>query len=249
MLNQETVNKMNEMNLTTMAKAFKAQLSDSELAGLSFEERVGMIVDSEWASRKNNRLKRLICAAGFPDTGACIENVEYLPDRGIDKSKLLKYASCDYITEKRNLLIMAATGGGKTYLACAFGMAACRNYFTVKYIRLPELLAELALSKNNGTYKILLKKFKAVNLLIIDDWLIYPLKESEAHDVLEIAESRYKKGSTIFCSQVDVGGWYDNLGESIVADAICDRIAHESYRIVIGGNDSMRKRKGFKEEG
>jgi len=114
---------------------------------------------------------------------------------------------------------------------------------------LPELLAELTLSKSNGTYKTLLKKFKQVSLLILDDWLIYPLKDAEAHDVLEIVEARYKKGSTIFCSQVDVAGWHESLGESIVADAICDRIAHESYRIVIGGNDSMRKRKGLVEEG
>jgi len=249
MLNQETINKMNEMHLTAMSKAFKAQAAENLVAELSFEERVGMLVDAEWTSRKNNRLKRLIHTAGFPDTGACVENVEYLPDRGLDKSKLFKYASCDYIAEKRNLLIMAATGGGKTYLACAFGMAACRNYCSVKYIRLPELLAELALAKNNGTYKTLLKKFQQVNLLIIDDWLIYALKDSEAHDVLEIVESRYKKGSIIFCSQVDVGGWHSSLGESIVADAICDRIAHESYRIVIGGNDSMRKRKGLTEEG
>jgi len=249
MLNQETIGKMNEMHLTTMSKTFKAQLADASIAGLTFEERVGMLVDAEWTSRKNNRLKRLITAAQFPDTGACIENVEYLPDRELDKAKLLKYAQCDYIAEKRNLLIMAATGGGKTYLACAFGMAACRNYYTSKYIRLPELLAELSLAKTNGTYKTLLKKLKQVNLLILDDWLIYPLKDSEAHDVLEIAEARYKKGSTIFCSQVDVGGWHDNLGESIVADAICDRIAHESYRIIIGGNDSMRKRKGLVEEG
>jgi len=249
MLNQETINKMNEMHLSAMAKAFKAQAVDAGACELSFEERIGMLVDAEWTSRKNNRLKKLIHSAGFPDTAACIENVEYHADRGLDKSKLLKYASCDYIAEKRNLLIMAATGGGKTYLACAFGMAACRNYCTVKYIRLPELLAELALSKINSTYKSLLKKFKQVNLLILDDWLIYPLKDTEAHDVLEIVESRYKKGSIIFCSQVDVGGWHSNLGESLVADAICDRIAHESYRILIGGNDSMRKRKGLKEEG
>jgi len=249
MLNQETINKMNEMHLTAMSKAFKAQAGDSSVAELSFEERVGMLVDAEWTSRKNNRLKRLIHAAGLPDTGACIENVDYLPDRGLDRSKLFKHASCDYIAEKRNILIMAATGGGKTYLACAFGMAACRSYCTVKYIRLPELLAELVLAKNNGTYKTLLKKFKQVNLLIIDDWLIYPLKDSEAHDVLEVVEARYKKGSIIFCSQVDVGGWHESLGESIVAEAICDRIAHESYRIVIGGSDSMRKRKGLQQEG
>lgn len=248
MLNQETINKMNEMHLTAMAKALTAQMEDSAFAGLSFEEHLGMLIDVEWTSRKNNRLKRLICSAGFPDTGACVENVEYLPDRGLDKAKLFKYAGGDYIAEKHNLLIMAATGGGKTYLACAFGMAACRNFCTVRYIRLPELLAELALSKSNGTYKTLLKKLKQVNLLILDDWLIYPLKDAEAHDVLEIVEARYKKGSTIFCSQVDVAGWHESLGESIVADAICDRIAHESYRIVIGG-DSMRKRNGFVEEG
>lgn len=249
MLREETISKMKEMKLTTFADAFKAQCLDSEMESLSFEERVGMLIDAEWTARKNNRFKKLVCVATLSDTRACIENVEYLPDRNLDKVKLLKFASCDYIAEKRNLLIMAATGGGKTYLACAFGMAACRNYFTVKYIRLPDLLADLSIAKANGTYKSLLKKFKKVDLLILDDWLIYPLKSADANNVLEIVEGRYKQGSTIFCSQVDVGGWHQSLGDSVVADAICDRIAHESYRIVIGGKDSMRKRKGLKQEG
>jgi len=249
MLNNSTIEKLNEMHITAMAKAFKAQCEDSAVQALSFDDRFGLLVDSEWTSRKNNRLKRLIWAANFPFTDACLENVEYLPDRGLDRVKITKYGTCGYIESCNNLIIMGATGGGKTYLASAFGMAACRNFFTVKYIRLPELLAEIAMSKADGNYKNVMKRYKLVRLLIIDDWLIFPLKDTEAHDVLEIAEARYKKGSTIFCSQMDIGGWHEKFGESVIADAVCDRIAHESYKITIGGLDSMRKRKGLQPEG
>jgi len=118
---------------------------------------------------------------------------------------------------------------------------------TVKYARLPELLAELAISRAEGNYRKVFKQYRQANLLILDEWLLYPLKEIEARDLLEIAEARYKKGSTIFCSQFEVAGWHEKLGDVTMADAICDRIVHDSYTIVVGGVDSMRKRKGLKE--
>lgn len=136
---------------------------------------------------------------------------------------------------------------GKTYLACALGMAAVRKFLTVKYIRLPELLTELAIARGNGTYRKVVQQYKKPSLLILDEWLLYPLKETEARDLLEIAEARYKKASTIFCSQFDVPGWRDKIGEPILADAICDRIVHDSYPLVIDCKESMHKRKGVSE--
>ena len=141
-----------------------------------------------------------------------------------------------------------ATGSGKTYLANAFGMTASRNFYTVRYVRLPDLLGELAIARAEGTYRKVMKQYRQVKLLILDEWLLYPLKEPEARDLLEIAEGRCKKASTIFCSQFEVGGWHQKIGEPTLADAICDRIVHDSYTIVIGGADSMRKRKGISEE-
>ena len=136
---------------------------------------------------------------------------------------------------------MGATGCGKTYIACALAMAAARQFLTVQYVRLPELLTELAISRTTGTFGKTIAKYKKPALLILDEWLLYQLKESEARDLLEIAEARYKRGSIIFCSQFDVPGWRDKIGSPIIADAICDRIVHDSYRIVIECEESMRK--------
>ena len=248
MLTENTITKMQEMHLTVMAKSFREQLSDANMNSLSFEDRVGLLVDREWSSRKNNHLKRLIKNTGFSDSEACIENIEYLSDRNLDKSQIARLATCNYITEHHNVIFLGATGSGKTYLACALGMAAARNFLSVKYIRLPELLVELSIARNNGTFPRAIQQFKKPALLIIDEWLLYPLKETDARDLLEIVETRYKKASTVFCSQFDIPGWREKIGDPIMADAICDRIVHDSYTILIDCKESMRKRMGVKEE-
>jgi DNA replication protein DnaC len=247
MLNDTTVTKLHEMKLSIMAQSFRQQLKGTEFAELSFEERFGLLVDAEWTSRKNNRLSRLIKNAGFAFNGACIENIEYHDDRKLDKAQISRLASCNYILETHNIIILGATGSGKTYLSNAFGMAAARNFYTVKYVRIPDLLGELAIARGDGTYRKVIKAYKQVKLLILDEWLLFPLKENEARDLLEIVESRYKKASTIFCSQFEVGGWYHKIGEPTLADAISDRIVHDSYNIFIDGKISMRERKGISE--
>lgn len=247
MLTENTVTKLQEMHLSAMAKAFKEQLTDPNIAGMSFEDRFGLLVDHEWTARKNNHLKRLIKNACLAEPNACAEDIEYHADRNLDKTQITRLASCDYITEHYNIMLLGATGSGKTYLACALGIAAVRNFLTVKYIRLPELLTELAIARGNGTFRKVIQQYKKPVLLILDEWLLYPLKETESRDLLEIAEARYKKASTIFCSQFDVPGWRDKIGDPILADAICDRIVHDSYAIVIDCKESMRKRKGVKE--
>lgn len=247
MLTENTVTKLQEMRLGAMAKAFKAQLTDPNMTGMAFEDRFGLLVDQEWTSRKSNHLNRLIKNAGFSESSACVEDIEYHADRNLDKTQIARLATCNYITEHHNIMLLGATGSGKTYLACALGMAAVRNFLTVKYVRLPELLTELAIARGNGTFRKVIQQYKKPSLLILDEWLLYPLKEIEARDLLEITEARYRKASTIFCSQFDVPGWRDKIGEPILADAICDRIVHDSYTIVIDCKESMRKRKGVQE--
>jgi len=245
MVNEATINKLHDMKLSAMAEAFRQQMKEKSIHALSFPERFGLLVDHEWDTRKNNRLKRLIHRADFPISGACMEDIEYQSDRKLDKEHLLQLSTCSYITEKNNIIILGATGAGKTYLGCALGMSACRHFFSVKYIRLPDLLDELSVAKGEGIFQKVMLGYKKIDLLILDEWLLFPLTDSESRDLLEIVETRYSRCSTIFSSQFDVSGWHTKIPEAPLSEAIFDRIVHNSYTVIIGGEESMRKRKGI----
>ena len=169
-----------------------------------------------------------------------MENIEYIAERHLDREQILRLASCSYIQEARNVIILGATGAGKTFLACSLGVADA-----VRYLRLPDLLVEIAVARRDGTYREYMKQLKKVKLLILDG-LLYPLKEAEARDVLELVEARNKVASTIFSSQYDTSEWHENLYDPTLADAICDRIIYNAYTVQIEG-ESMRKRMGMTE--
>jgi DNA replication protein DnaC len=233
MTNEATINKLIEMHMTAMADAYRIQLQDSSLAEVPFEDRIGLLVDIEYTSRKNNRLKRLIKKAGFDQPEASIADIDFNSGRKLNKSLIERLAACEYVAQKHNVIILGATGSGKSYMACALGMAACKQFYSVKYIRLPELLAELAIARGDGSFKKVISQYQKYNLLIMDEWLLVKLTETEARDLLEIIHARSKKASTIFCSQFAPAGWYNKIEGDTIADAILDRIVHDSYTIEI----------------
>ena len=255
MTNQSTIDKLIEMRLTTMADAFRNQLDDPKFKEVPFEDRFGMLVDIEYSNRKNNRQKRLIHNAGFDQPEANIMDINYTSGRKLNKELINRLATCEYISEHRNLFITGATGCGKTYMACAFGMEACKQYFNTRYVRLPDLLLDLQSARSDGNFTNVLKKYTNPVLLIIDEWLLLKLTESEARDLFELIHKRRKRSSTIFCSQYRESEWYQQIcgGESTLADAIMDRISYDSYKIDIESTDpskdiSMREVYGLNPE-
>ena len=248
MTNQSTLNKLLAMRLPSMAEAFRTQMDDPRMKNIPFDDRFGMLVDIEYNNRRSNGLKRLINNAGFDQPEAFVGDINYTSGRKLNKELIQRLASCEYITEHRNLFITGATGSGKTYLACAFGMEACKQRYKTMYIRLPDLLMDLDIARSDGSYKKTMAKYTNPVLLILDEWLLLKPTEAEQHDILELLHRRRRRSSTIFCSQYDSDGWYEQLGgsNSPLAEAILDRIKHDSYKINIvpidpANNRSMRE--------
>ena len=242
MTNQSTIDKLIEMHMTPMADAFRIQLKDQSMAEVPFEDRFGMLVDTEYTARKNNRLHRLIKKADFEQPEASIAALDYGHNRKINRNLIERLATCEYITEYRNIFITGATGSGKSYLACAFGMEACKHYYTVRYIRVPDLLLELQSARDSGRFKEVLKKYTNPVLLILDEWLLMKVSEEDSANLLELIHKRRKHSSTIFCSQYWEEDWYENMGgkDNPLTDAIMDRIAFDSYKIPIKSIDPAK---------
>lgn len=239
MLNQATVDKLQAMKMAAMAEAFHKQLESGQWADLSFEERFGMLIDTEWTSREQKKLSRRLTSARlrYP---ASLEDIDYKTPRGLDRQVVLSLSSGAWIREHHNLVITGTTGTGKSYLACAFVERACRSGFTAAYVRSTRLLQDLHVARGDGSYTRLMNRLAKVDLLAIDDWLINPLKDTERRDLLEVVEDRYEKGATLLATQLPVKAWHEAIGEPTLADAICDRLIHRAHRIDLKG-PSMRE--------
>ena len=238
MLNNQTIEKLRDMKLKTMAQMLSQP--DPSYLELSFEERLGLMVEKEWMAKKNSKIKRLLRNANL-GLNACIEDIDYSSNRTINKQSILELASCDFIEKSLNIITTGKTGSGKTYLICAFGNSACRKGYTVKYFRIPELLLEIQEAKSNSQYSKFMRGLQNTRLLILDDIGLKSYTLEESRDILEIAESRYNRGSMILSGQISQSQWYELFPDPTIADAIMDRIIHNSYILELDSKLSMRE--------
>jgi DNA replication protein DnaC len=242
MINDETLDKLNGMRLRTMAEVFR-ELVEKPSNDLSFEEKVGMMVDREWIERDNRRSGRRVKEAKLPTSGT-IEEVATDSSRGIDKAALRSLATCAWIASKQNVIILGPTGVGKTFIAAALAHAACRSGLRALYVRVPRLVHQLSIARADGTYASELARLSRFDVLVLDDFLIAPMKDTERRDLLEVLEDRYGHSSTIITSQVPTKSWHEMLADPTIADAICDRLVHNAHVLTLRGQ-SMRRKKGL----
>lgn len=239
MLIHPTIDKLNSMRLTGMAKAFRAQLESPDIHNLPFEDRLALIVDMEFMERENRQLATRLKGARLRQN-AVLEDLDTKASRGIDRPLLASLATCQWVKKRHNLLITGATGVGKTWLSCAMSHNACRQGITVVYHRLPALMQDLDLARHDGRYKKIMRSLAKAELLILDDLGIAPLSAEQLRDLLEIIDERYQKGSILITSQLPVASWHEALNDPTMADAILDRVLHNAYKIELKG-ESMRK--------
>ncbi|MDZ7921693.1 IS21-like element helper ATPase IstB [Rhodoferax sp.] len=244
MMTQATTSKLHDMKLFGMAHGFENQLENPQSGKLSFEERFGLLVDQEHTYRDNRRLQRLLKAAKLRET-ACVEDIDYRAERGLDRAEIASLALCNWIKQGHNLIVTGPTGSGKTWMACALAAQACRLGMTVSFQRLPLLLEDLAVSHGDGSFRKRLSQLAKVDLLILDDFGLAALNAIGRNDMLEIIESRSGAMATLITSQLPVDRWHDYLsgGNPTVADAILDRLVSGSQRLEIKGESMRKKRK------
>jgi len=240
-MNEITLTRMNQMRLYGMHGAFKTAIETGKTDDYTIDQFVSMITDSEWDDRNNRKIERAIKNARF-HYKSTIENVVYDQDRNIDKTKLLRLAECDYINKNENILLTGSTGAGKSYIATALGYQACIEGYRVMYFNTTKLFSKLKLAKADGSYLRELAKIERQHLIIMDDFGLQPLDGQNRITLLEIMEDRHNKGSIVVTSQIPVEGWYNIIGEKTIADAILDRLIHQSHRIELAGESMRRKR-------
>jgi DNA replication protein DnaC len=240
MLHHPTLEKLQQLRLAGMHKALAEQTGQNEVADLTFEERLGLLADRELTERENRRLQTRLRQAKLKHN-ACVEDIDYRAPRGLDKALLLQLASCRWIREGLNLIVVGPTGVGKTWIACALAHKAAREGYRVQYLRIPRLLEELHLAHGDGRFSKLMVGLAKIDLIVLDDWGLAKLNAEQRRDLLELLDDRHGSRSTLVTSQLPVEHWHEVIGDHTLADAILDRIVHSAYRINLKG-ESMRKR-------
>lgn len=243
MLKEPTTEKLQAMRLRAMATAWFDQQQSADTIALSFDERFAMLVDAEWMTRENQRFDRALKEAKLRISEASVEGVDYPPRRELDKATMRQLATCKWVAQHQMVLISGATGTGKTYIACALAQQACRKGFRAMYRRASRLFDELRLARADGSYPRLLARIARVDVLVIDDFAISPVTETERRDLLEVLEDRHGLRATVIGSQLAPERWHNYLADPTVADAICDRALHGAHRIALKG-PSRRKNVG-----
>jgi len=238
---EETLTKLHELRLTSMAKAVREIMDTAPGQQLSFDEKLGIVVDREWTDRDNRRLSRRIKEAKL-SARASLDNVLCDPERVVDKATIRGFASGQWVKAKHNIAIIGKTGVGKTYVASALADSACRMGYRSIFFRVPRLLEELALARTSGVYSSLLAKLARIDVLVLDDFLLNPMNDTERRDLLEVMEDRYDKTSTVIATQMPTKTWHESLGDPTIADAICDRLVHNAHVLKLGGPSLRRKK-------
>src|SRR6476469_1858779 len=246
MLNQPTIEKLQAMKLHGMAEAFQEQIEIPDSSQLSFEERLGLLVDRQWTWKEARALTRRLQLARFKERGV-VEDINYQHPRGLDRKLIRTLATSDWVRLHHNLLLVGPTGIGKSWLSCALAHKACRDGFSVLHQRTSELFRDLAVAHVDGSIGRLLLKLSRIDVLLLDDFAMAPLKESERRDFLEICDDRYQRRSMILTSQMPIAHSHEQIGDPTIADSILDRLVHNAYRIELSG-ESMRKKRGRKSD-